>query len=126
MKIAFPTQEDQGMESAVYGHFGSAPHFIIVDSESGTYETTGNPNRQHRQGECQPLAALSGKPVDAVVVGGIGAGALLKLTRAGIKTFRAVEGTIEVNLALIKLEKLPQFSQDHTCAGHDHKGSCAH
>lgn len=126
MKIAFPTQENHGMESEVYGHFGSAPHFIIVDSEKGTYETTGNPNRQHRQGECEPLAALSGKPVDAVVVGGIGAGALYKLAMAGIQTFRAVEGTVEENLALIKSEKLPQFSQDHTCAGHDHQGSCAH
>ena len=27
MKIAFPTKENQGMDSPIYGHFGSAPFF---------------------------------------------------------------------------------------------------
>ena len=126
MKIAFPTKEEQGMDSSVYGHFGSAPHFIIVDSEKGTFEAAGNPDVFHKHGQCQPLAALSGKPVDAVVVGGIGAGALFKLNNAGIKTYRAVEGTVAENLELIKSGKLPQFLPEHTCAGHAHGGRCAH
>ena len=126
MKIAFPTEEKNGMDSTVYGHFGSAPHFVIVDSENETYEITSNPDRHHHQGGCQPLAALSGKSVDAVVVGGIGAGALSKLAEAGIRTFRAVEGTIAENFALMKSQQLPQFPQEHTCAGHTQKGSCAH
>jgi predicted Fe-Mo cluster-binding NifX family protein len=126
MKIAFPAQEDMGLESPVYGHFGSAPFFIIVDSESRDYEATGNPDQAHQHGQCQPLAALSGKPVDAVVVGGIGAGALFKLNAAGIKTFRAVEGTVFDNLSLIQENRLPQFTMEQTCAGHAGGGGCAH
>ena len=125
MKIAFPTQDNKGMDSVVFGHFGSAPQFIIVDSASGSFEAVGNPDREHQQGQCQPLKALGGKPVDAVVVGGIGAGALLKLNALNIKTYRAVEGTVNENLDLIQSGSLPMFTLEQTCAGHDAAGHCA-
>jgi predicted Fe-Mo cluster-binding NifX family protein len=125
MKIVFPTLDNKGMDSVVFGHFGSAPQFIIVDSASGSFEAVSNPDREHQHGQCQPLKALGGKPVDAVVVGGIGAGALLKLNAVNIKTYRAVEGTVNENLDLIQSGSLPMFTLDHTCAGHDAGGHCA-
>ena len=124
MKIAFPTQENKGMNSPVFGHFGSAPHFIIVDSNSGTFESTSNPDKEHQHGKYQPLEALSGKRVDAVVVGGIGAGALHRLNTAGVTTYRAVEGTVSENLELIKSGLLPLFTRDQTCAGHGAGEEC--
>ena len=126
MRIAFPTQDDRGMESPVYGHFGSAPCFIIVDSDTITFESVDNPDREHQHGRCQPLNALSGKIVDAVVVGGIGAGALQKLSGAGIEIYRGVEGSVAENLELIKSGLLPLFTLDQTCAGHDSGKQCAH
>jgi len=126
MKIAFSTRENIGMESPVFGHFGSAPHFIIVDSDSSNFEAVTNPDREHQHGQCQPLAALGGGAVDAVVVGGIGGGALYKLNTAGIKAYRAVEGTVTENLELIKSGLLPLFTLDQTCAGHSGDGKCAH
>jgi len=126
MKIAFPTQDNRGMDSPVFGHFGSAPQFIIVDSSSGTFESAENPDREHQHGQCQPLAALSGRTVDAVVVGGIGAGALQKLNTAGIKLYRAVEGTVNENLELVKSGLLPLFTLDQTCAGHSSGLNCIH
>ncbi|MFH1488043.1 MAG: NifB/NifX family molybdenum-iron cluster-binding protein [Pseudomonadota bacterium] len=126
MKIVFPTQNmEKGMGSQVYGHFGSAPHFILVDSDLGTYEALGNPDRVHEHGQCQPMAALGGHEVEAVVVGGIGAGALRKLNAAGIKIYRAVEGTVTENLELVKKGVLPAFTLEATCAGHAH-GGCTH
>ena len=126
MLIAFPTQDNRGMESPVYGHFGSAPHFIIVDTENGAFESAGNPDMHHQHGQCQPLAALAGKTVDAVIVGGIGAGALHKLNAAGIRVYRAVEGKVSDNVALLAKGLLPLFTMDHTCAGHSTGGLCAH
>ena len=32
MKVCFPTETLQGLDSRVYGHFGSAPGFVIVDT----------------------------------------------------------------------------------------------
>ncbi len=126
MKIAFPTRDDQGLESPVYGHFGSADFFIIAETGSDTVETVANKDRGHHPGQCQPLSALGRLDVDAVAVGGIGGGALFKLQAAGIKIYRAVEGTVRENLALIEAGRLPEFTADQTCAGHDAKVECVH
>lgn len=126
MKIAFPSQENLGLESSVYAHFGSARYFVIVDSDAGDVETIENKDLHHLHGNCQPLQALGGKPVDAVVVGGIGRGALMKLKNEGIATYRAVEGSVSENLELIKTDKLPRFGLDQTCAGHGENGECIH
>jgi predicted Fe-Mo cluster-binding NifX family protein len=127
MKIAFPVQLDQGLDSQVYGHFGSAPSFVILDSASGEFETVGNSDAHHAHGQCQPMKALAGSPVDAVVVGGIGGGALMRLQAQGIRVFRAVEGSVKQNLDYMKSGKLPEFSVHMTCAGHQGgQSGCAH
>lgn len=126
MKIAFPTQEEKGLESLVYGHFGSARRFILVDRDKGSFETIDNRDSEHEHGQCQPLQALGGGRVDAVVVGGIGAGALARLNAAGITVYRAVEGSVAENLKLIDAGFLPVFMLDQTCAGHGAGGGCVH
>ena len=70
MEIAFPTLENQGTDSRVHGHFGSAPYFVIVNTEKNSTEIIENPDRDHLHGQCQPLKALDGRRVDAIVVGG--------------------------------------------------------
>jgi len=72
------------------------------------------------------LTALAGRAVDAIIVGGIGAGALNKLNAKGIMAYRAVEGTVNENLALIKSGLLPLFTLDQTCAGHGSGEECNH
>lgn len=127
MKIALPTRENKGMDSPVYGHFGSAPYFVIVDTGENSLEVVANGNREHLHGQCQPLAALGGKAVEAVVAGGIGPGALSGLRAAGIRVFRGVEGTVRENLTLLQAGRLPEFAADHVCAHHHGtQGGCAH
>jgi predicted Fe-Mo cluster-binding NifX family protein len=126
MKIAFPVQVDEGLDSQVYGHFGSAPSFVILDSTSEDFETIGNSDAHHAHGQCQPMKALAGNAVDAIVVGGIGGGALTRLQAQGVRVFRAVEGSVKQNLEYMKSGKLPEFSTDMTCAGHHGQGGCQH
>ncbi|MGD8293466.1 MAG: NifB/NifX family molybdenum-iron cluster-binding protein [Desulfobacterales bacterium] len=126
MKIAFPTQEKKGIESLVHGHFGSAHYFVIVDTEDNSTEIVENPDRDHLHGHCQPLKALNGRTVDAVIVGGIGGGALRKLLMEGIKVYRAAEGPVSNNLELLISDKLPVFTPDQTCGGHGIGDSCPH
>ncbi len=64
--------------------------------------------------------------MDLVVVGGIGAGALMKLQGLGIRVFRAVEGSVSDNLDLLKSGKLPEFAANMTCAGHQGGSGCQH
>ena len=126
MKVAFPSQEDWGLDSVVFGHFGSANYFVIVETGDGSFETVRNSERDHLHGQCQPLKALGGSQVDAVVAGGIGGGALGKLLSAGLKAYRAVDGTVKDNLDLIQSAKLPEFTMNQTCGGHGGHGGCAH
>jgi predicted Fe-Mo cluster-binding NifX family protein len=126
MKIAFPVTEDQGLDSPVYGHFGSAPTFVVFDMGNGGLEAINNTDAHHQHGQCQPIKALGGTAVDLVVVGGIGAGALMKLQSQGVRVFRAVEGNVKENLELLKSGKLPEFSTSMTCAGHNSGHGCTH
>ncbi len=125
MRVCFPTVNLEGLESPVYGHFGSAPGFVIVDTETRAVETVSNNDLHHAHGMCQPLKALGGHEVDAVAVGGIGMGALMKLQAQGITVYRAAEGTVGENIGLILEGKLPEFDAGNTCAGHA-GGGCAH
>lgn len=125
MKICFPTMNLEGWESQVYGHFGSAPGFVIVDTKTRAVEEIGNDDLHHEHGMCQPLKALQGREVDAVAVGGIGMGALMKLQALGIKVYRVTEGTVRENMGLILEQKMPEFDAGLTCAGHT-GGGCAH
>ncbi len=124
MKLCFAVTKDEGAESAVYGHFGSAPAFIVVNTEDNAMSKIINSDMNHIHGACNPMKAIGGTEVDAVVVGGIGAGALTRLNAEGIKVFKAVENTIKDNLALFHENRLPELTMNHTCGGH--AGECAH
>lgn len=120
MKICFPTTRNQGLESAVYSHFGSAPLFVIADLETGSVEDVPNRDAVHQANGCSPLKGLGAVRPDAVIVGGIGMGALSQLIRAGIRVYRANEGTIAQNLEQFRQGTLPEFTPGTSCASHGH------
>jgi predicted Fe-Mo cluster-binding NifX family protein len=124
MKVCFAVQKDEGIDSAVYGHFGSAPAFVVVDTEHESIDTVSNRDMIHAHGACNPIMALGGQNVDAVVVGGIGGGALMKLNASGIKVYGSAASTIRGNLDLLMTNKLPELSVENACAGH--QGGCGH
>lgn len=122
MKVCFPVMENQGLESQVHGHFGSAPEFILVDMSTSEVTAVNNSDQIHQHGACNPVAGLGGQQVDAIVVGGIGGGALHKLNSAGMRVFQAQEGTIGENIALMRANALPEYMPGHTCGGHGCSG----
>lgn len=126
MKIAFPSETNAGLESPVFNHFGSANFFIVVDSDTNQVDIILNQDLDHQHGKCQPLKALGGKDVDAVVVGGIGGSAMNKLKKGGATIYRAVEGTVGENFELLKSGKLSEFMPFDVCGGHGPNGGCDH
>jgi predicted Fe-Mo cluster-binding NifX family protein len=126
MKICFPVAEDKGLQSQVFGHFGSAPRFLVVDTASNQVSSIDNSDRVHQHGACNPIAALGGQQIDAVAVGGIGGGALFKLNQAGIRVFQAREGSVAENMTLFRNNGLPEFVPGNTCGGHGHNGGHGH
>lgn len=126
MKICFPVEENQGLQSQVHNHFGSAQEFLIVDLATQEVTSINNSDREHQHGACNPVAGLGGNQVDAIVVGGIGGGALFKLNSAGMRVFQAHEGTIADHLGLISEGGLPEYLPGHTCGGHGQTHGCSH
>ena len=124
MKVCFPVLKAEGLDSEVYGHFGSAPVFIVVETDNNAVITINNKDQHHAHGACNPLKALNDKHVDAIVVGGIGAGALTKLNQQGIKVFQAQAQTVRENIQILKDQDLPELTLQHTCAGHGHGSGC--
>lgn len=122
MKVCIPVKEDKGLESIPYNHFGTAPIFLIYNSENGDLKAINNNDLHHQHGMCQPLKALSGEQVDVVLVGGIGAGALTKLQSQGIKIYRVGNGSVSDNIQLLKENQLVEFSAKNSCNHH----GCSH
>jgi len=126
MKICFPVKESPSLTSEIYGHFGSAPSFVLVDTETNDLKVITNADQHHAHGMCSPIRALGGHDIDCVVVGGIGGGALMKLNQSGIKVYKAAAGTVQENLALFAAGNLPAFAPGHVCGGHANGSACSH
>jgi predicted Fe-Mo cluster-binding NifX family protein len=126
MKICFPVQTDEGFESAVYNHFGSAPIFVVVDTDTNVLATINNRDQHHTHGACNPMKALDNQKVDAIVVGGIGAGALTRLNQMGIVVHRSQAATVRENMAMFTSKSLPELTLQGCCGGHSDDGGCAH
>ncbi len=124
MKICFPVESDKRLDSEVFGHFGSAPIFVVFDTETKAVDTIDNQDLGHVHGKCNPLKALDGNIVDVVIVGGAGKGAINKLNKAGIKIYKASKTSIQDNLELFEKNSLSELTVEHACGGHG--GSCGH
>jgi predicted Fe-Mo cluster-binding NifX family protein len=124
MKVCIPVDQYCGLESPVYGHFGSAPGFALVDSGTMSVQLLRNQDQAHVHGQCQPLKALASIRPDAVLVGGLGAGALRGLHAAGIKVYRCEGRTIRDAVELLRSGGLPEILEDDACAGHSEGHTC--
>jgi len=118
MNICIPVSADQGIASPVCAHFGSAPFFMIVDTENGTCRALPNQNQNHAHGMCQPLMALQGEDLGGIVVGGIGMGALNKLMTAGLDVYHAQHPTVEMTLAAFNAGELRMMTAEAACGHH--------
>lgn len=126
MKICFPVQNDEGLKSTVFNHFGSAPKFVVVDTDTNGVATISNGDQHHAHGACSPMKALDNQKIDVIVVGGIGAGALTRLNQMGITVYRAQAASIDENMNLFTSKALSVYSVQSCCGGHSKDGGCAH
>jgi predicted Fe-Mo cluster-binding NifX family protein len=124
MKICIPINENNGMESTVYGHFGSAKNFLVYYTDKESYEVIDNSDSNHVHGQCHPLSSIEGKNFDSNFVGGIGARAIAKLNAQGIRVFQAVDGSVQLNVGMLKKSQLPEMTMDDACAHHNQGAGC--
>ncbi len=120
MNVCFAATRDLGLDSPVSRHFGSAPLFVLVDTASREARALPNGSAAHEHGACRPLDGLAGERIDAVVVGGIGPGALDRLRAAGIAVLRAGAPTVRGCLDEIARGEAREVAPADACASHAH------
>ena len=122
MKICIPSMDDQGLESTVSDHFGRAPYFTLVDTETDQVDIMPNPDchaggHGHGQGSCHHSGHLKARKVDAVVTGGMGRGALAGLNQAGIRVLVASPGTVAEIVRSVKDGTARDLQAEMVCGG---------
>ena len=134
MNVCIPIAKDRGLESKVFPHFGSAPMFLVVDTESRSCRAISNAGALHAHGACSPLTALAGERVDRVIVGGIGPGALARLAASRIPVHQAGAVTVGEALEALAAGALQEVGEEGACrdghgaghGGHGHGGAHLH
>jgi predicted Fe-Mo cluster-binding NifX family protein len=111
MKIAISIQEAD-IHAAIDAHFGRCRNFCIVDTLSGGRTLLDNAaGADSTQGAgFHAVEAVARLGAEAVITGQLGPKAESALRAAGIKAYRAENGTVDDALALLKAQKLTQLA----------------
>lgn len=115
--VCIPIAIDHGLDSKLLNHFGSAPLFAIVDVAARTMTTLDN-SAAHGHGGCAPVEAIVAQHVEAVIVGGIGGGAIRRLGSYGIPVYQGRPGPISALVDDYAKGLLATWDPADGCAAH--------
>jgi predicted Fe-Mo cluster-binding NifX family protein len=120
MKLCIPTEDSAGLDARVCEHFGSAPFFTVVDTDSENVELLNNRNLAHQHGACNPVSSIESQAIDAVVCGGLGKRALARLQQSGFEVYLSDAATVRDVVADQRGGKLREATIEEACGGHAH------
>ena len=120
MKICIPTENDRGLESRAYEHYGSAPFFAMVDADSGQLEVVRNTDPHHRPHSAHHIDRMKAHDVDVVVCNGIGRRAFAALQEAGIDVLVPEHTTVADIVSAVRAGEVRRLSIDQVCGGGRH------
>jgi len=118
MKIILPVGDNNGVDSVVFGHFGSAPFFAIFDTDSQMVNITVNDGSVHEHGSCMPVAALQGLDAGAVLCKGMGMRAANNLIAGGIKPYIVDADTVADAINEYKSGNITELDAGNACQSH--------
>jgi len=118
MRLCIPTETDDGLKSVLHAHFGSAPIFTIIDTNSGNIEVVNNSNQHHTHGQCMPFKVLQNHNIDAVACVGMGARAVISLNEGGIQAYRVTAGSVAEVIEKLQQGTLEKLTVETACTEH--------
>ena len=118
--VAIPSSNPGGLDAMLGAHFGHCDLYTLVTIEDKAIQSVNViPNVPHAQGGCMaPVQYLADNGTQALIAGGMGFRPLMGFNQVGISVYFGGEAKNvgEAVNAFIE-DKLPQFSQEHTCGG---------
>jgi len=119
MKVCVPTRDENGMEGIVEQHFGKAPTYTILDTDTG--EVTVIPNTsEHLGGVGLPPEYLHQQGIDIMLCAGLGFKAVEMFESYGIKVFVGAGGTAGATFEAWEAGRLQSATADNSCKEHGH------
>ena len=131
MKVCFPIIVGEGLDSTIYGHFASAPWFLIVDTGSRQSYIIANCDENNLYGGCNPFMALRDRHLDGIVVGGIGDDALRTMNMCGFRVYQAESASVRENLEQFERQALTEVELQNShlegsCTDREGERTCGH
>ena len=128
MKIAFPVKQNNGLDSLIHDHFGTAALFLIADTQTGALEIRENQKLQDDTVKCKTGVFQKEDQVAAVVTRCMGDGSQRSLAAEKIQIYQAQKDTVRENLALLEKNELKLFHMFDFCQHKKNKkeGGCGH
>jgi predicted Fe-Mo cluster-binding NifX family protein len=121
MRVCVPTMDDRGSKAVLSAHFGSAPYFTVVDSDTDEVEIVRNRQAHHAPGSCEAVGGLADLDVRVVVCLGLGRRAHDGLRRAGIDVFVADGGAVCDVIDAFRAGRLRSLHAEEACGGGRHQ-----
>jgi len=127
LKIAIPIESNNGLQSALFGHFGGAPFYALYDTESKNFKIIANSTTEHQHGQCHPAQALVEEKIDAVICRGMGFRAVQNLNALGIQVYYCGDTSDMAGaIAGFTTGKSELMDPAMACQGHSHGHACHH
>ncbi|MDD3042117.1 MAG: NifB/NifX family molybdenum-iron cluster-binding protein [Methanosarcinaceae archaeon] len=120
MKVCVPTRDENGLDGLVEQHFGKAPTYTILDTESQEVSVIPNTS-EHMGGVGLPPEYLHQNGVDIMLCAGLGFKAVQMFETFGIEVFVGVGGTARDSFAAWEAGRLHKATADNSCADHGHQ-----
>lgn len=122
MKVALPV-ENKSLEIPVCPSFGRSPFYALIDTDNGTHEFLDNAAAASQGGAgIKAAQLLADNGVAVLITYRCGENAAQVLNAAGIKMYKAQDGSAEDNIIAFKGGKLSLLAEIHP-GFHNHGGS---
>jgi predicted Fe-Mo cluster-binding NifX family protein len=119
MRICLPTNNSGGLGDHLCEHFGRAPTFTVVDTESD--EVTVHQNRsEHMGGTGKPPEQIAKTGAKVLICSGLGPKAIDMLVSFGVEVYVGAYGTVGEAIQQWKEGKLSLADAQNACKEHHH------
>ncbi|MBN2014966.1 MAG: NifB/NifX family molybdenum-iron cluster-binding protein [Candidatus Altiarchaeota archaeon] len=120
MKVAIPTTGHKGLDDEVSPHFGRAPTYTIVDTETDEVKIVDNTS-EHMGGSGKPPEIMHGEGVGILLCSGLGQRAIWMFEQSGIEVFVGTTGTVRDALSLWRSGRLQKATEANACRESRHR-----
>lgn len=121
VRVVFPVVDAKGVDSRLSGHFGRAPFFSVFDMDDEgkplNHKTVLNES-EHFGGVGFPPDRILQLNPDAVIIYGMGPGALVRFQNARVAVLRANKSIVRDLLSAYTDDGLEELTEGCHHAGH--------